>query len=47
MEKVFRQVDAIYTTLFSTVLEKVIRNIQTNLNGTNFNRMRQHMQMTS
>jgi hypothetical protein len=41
MERGFRQGGALYTTLLSTVLEKVIRNIQTNRNGTIFNRMRQ------
>jgi len=42
MERGFRQGDALYIILLSTVLAKVIRNIQTNRNGTIFNRMRQY-----
>ena len=34
MERGFRQGAALYTALISTVLEKVIRNKQTNPNGT-------------
>jgi hypothetical protein len=35
--------DAMSTALLNTVLEKVIRNIETNLNGTIFNKMRQYI----
>ena len=38
-----RQGDALSTTLFNIVLEKVIWNIETNRNGTIFNRVRQYI----
>jgi hypothetical protein len=38
-----RQGDALSTTLFNTLLEKVIRNIETNLNGKIFNSTRQYV----
>ena len=43
IERSLRQGDALSTTLFNTVLEKVIQNIQTNLNGTIFNMVRQYI----
>jgi hypothetical protein len=41
IERGLRQCDALSTTLFSTVLEKVTGNTETNLHGTIFNRTRQ------
>ena len=38
-----RQGDVLSTTLFNIVLEKVIRNTETHLNGTIFNRVRQYI----
>jgi hypothetical protein len=38
-----RQDDALAAALLIIVLEKVTRNIETNLNGTIFNRMRQYI----
>ena len=43
MEKGLRQGDVLSTAPFNIVLEKVIGNIQTNPNGTIFNRTRQCM----
>jgi hypothetical protein len=42
-----RQGDALSTTLFNIVLEKVIRNIQTSSNRTIFNRTRQYIACTN
>jgi hypothetical protein len=39
-----KQGDALSIALLSTVLEKVIRNIETNMNGTIFNRTRQYIE---
>jgi hypothetical protein len=44
IERGWRQGDALFATLFNTVLEKVIRNIETNRNGAIFERMRQHIE---
>jgi hypothetical protein len=41
-----RQGDALSTTLFNIVLEKVIRNIETSSNRTIFNRTRQYIACT-
>ena len=41
IQRGWRQCDALSTTMFNTVLEEVIRNIKTNLNGTIFKRTRQ------
>ena len=41
-ERYSRQGDALSTVLFNIVLEKVIRNIETNPHGRIFNRMRQY-----
>lgn len=41
-----RQGDALSTTLFNIVLDKVIRNIETSSNGTIFNRSRQYVACT-
>jgi len=43
VEKGLRQGDVLSTAPFNIVLEKVIGNIQTNPNGTIFNRTRQCM----
>jgi len=43
VEKGFVQGDALSATLFHTVLEKVIRKIETNPNGTIFTRTRHCM----
>jgi hypothetical protein len=43
MERGWRQGDALSTTLFNIVMGKVIRNIETNPNGTIFNRTRQYI----
>jgi len=40
IEKGLRQGDALSTTMFNTVLEKVIGNTETNPHGTIFNRTR-------
>lgn len=41
MDRGLRQSGALSTVLFNVVLEKVIRNIETNWNGMIVNRMRQ------
>lgn len=41
MDRGLRQSDALSTIFFNVVLEKVIRNSETNLNGMIVNRMRQ------
>jgi hypothetical protein len=41
-----RQGDALSTTLFNNILEKVIRNIETNSNRTIFKRSRQYIACT-
>jgi hypothetical protein len=46
IERGLRQGDALSITLFSIVLEKVMRYIETNLNGTLFNRTRQYIACT-
>ena len=43
IERGLRLGDALSTTVFNTLLEKVIRNMETNPNGTTFNRMRQYI----
>jgi Reverse transcriptase (RNA-dependent DNA polymerase). len=40
--RAWRQADALPTTLFNIVLEKVIRNIENNPNGTIFNKKTQY-----
>jgi len=42
IERGLRQGDALSTTLFNIILERVKRNIKTTPNGTIFNRMRQY-----
>ena len=42
-ERGFRQGDALSKTLFNIVLEEVIRNIETNSNGTILNRTRKYI----
>jgi len=46
IEKGLRQGDALPTTQFNIVLEKVIRNIETSSNRTIFNRTRQYIACT-
>jgi hypothetical protein len=43
IERGLRQGDALSTTLFNIVLERVIRNRETNPNGKIFDRMRQYI----
>jgi hypothetical protein len=43
IERGLRLGDALSTTLLNIVLEKVIRNMETNPNGTIFDRMRQYI----
>jgi hypothetical protein len=43
IERGWRQGDAMSTTLFNNLLEKVIRNTETNPNGIIFDRMRQYI----
>jgi hypothetical protein len=43
IERGLRQGDDLCTALFNIVLDKVIRNTETNSNGKIFNRMRQYM----
>jgi hypothetical protein len=43
IERGLRQDDALSTILFNIVLEKVIRNSESNPNGTDFNGMRQYI----
>ena len=43
IERSLRQDDALSTALLCVILEKVVRNIQTNSEGTIFNRTRQHI----
>ena len=43
IKRSLRQGDALSTTLFNTVLEKVIRNIETNPNGKIYNSTRQYV----
>jgi len=43
IERGLRQGDALFTMLFNIVLDKVIKNLQTYLDGTIFNRMSQYI----
>jgi hypothetical protein len=44
IERGWRQGDALFATLFNIVLEKVIRNIETNPSGAIFERMKQYIE---